>query len=71
MRERLCAVLQELVAEVCEEAGYNQLDDLIMTYKKPDGKFGTVTRSVTVNMLRESPALRLAPAEKGGKKGKK
>ena len=53
--------LQELVAEVCEEAGYRQLEDLVMAYKRPDGEFATVTRSVTIEMLRESPALRLAP----------
>jgi len=69
--------LQELVAEVCEEAGYKQLDDLVMAYKRPDGEFATVTRSVTVDMLKESPALRLAPAStskkssKGGEKPKK
>jgi len=64
--------LQDLVAEVCEEAGYKQLDDLIMTYKRPDGKFATVTRSVTVAMLRKASALRLAPAEaKSGSTKKK
>jgi len=73
--------LQELVAEVCEEAGYRELDDLVMSYKRPDGEFATVTRSVTVDMLKSAPALRLAPAggvakpatkEKGGKeKGSK
>jgi len=64
--------LKDLVAEVCEEAGYKQLDDLIMTYKRPDGKFATVTRSVTVAMLRKASALRLAPAEaKSGSTKKK
>ena len=78
--------LQDLVAEVCEEAGYLDLDDLVMAYKRPDtGEYATVTRSVTVEMLKASPALRLAPAEmqrkadaaskgapgKGGKGGKK
>jgi len=54
--------LQELIAEVCEEAGYRELDDLVMSYKRPDGEFATVTRSVTVDMLKAAPALRLAPA---------
>ncbi|KAL3931662.1 MAG: hypothetical protein SGPRY_001032, partial [Prymnesium sp.] len=53
----------ELVAEVCEEAGLSQLDDLVMTFKRPDGKYATVTRSVTIAMLRQSPALKLAPSD--------
>ena len=40
--------LQELVAEVCEEAGYKQLDDLVMTYKRPDGNFATVRQPTYV-----------------------
>ena len=64
--------LQELVADVCEEAGFTQLDDLVMLYKRPDGEFATVTRSVTIAMLKQSPALRLAPAASAkGKKGSK
>ena len=70
--------LQELVAEVCDEAGYGQLDDLVMAYKRPDGEYATVTRSVTIDMLKESPALRLAPASMSksdkkinGKKGRR
>ena len=47
--------------QVCEEAGYTHLDNLVMAYKRPDGEFATVTKSVTVAMLKESPALRLAP----------
>ena len=53
--------LQELVAEVCEEAGYKQLDDLVMTYKRPDGNFATVCvrcpprpHSQLMRLLRES-----------------
>ena len=87
---------------MCEEAGYQQLEDLVMAYKRPDGEFATVThqhptpsitlhqryitfhqpsspsvnlpspsiavlqvtRSVTIEMLRVSPALRLAPNPK-------
>jgi hypothetical protein len=55
--------LQDLVAEVCDEAGYSDLDDLVMSYKTPDGQYATVTRSVTIDMLKASPALRLATAE--------
>jgi len=62
--------LQELVADVCEEAGYAELDDLVMAYKRPDGEYSTVTRSVTVAMLKASPALRLAPAPPSAKKAK-
>ena len=47
--------------QVCEEAGYTHLDNLVMAYKRPVGEFATVTKSVTVAMLKESPALRLAP----------
>lgn len=54
--------LQELVAEVCEEAGYKDLDDLAMAYKDEEGEYRTVTRSVTIEMLKSAPALRLAPA---------
>lgn len=65
------ADLQEMVAEVCEEAGYKKLDDLIMTYKRDDGVFATVTRSVTIDMLKESPALKLAPAQESSKRSSK
>ena len=51
-----------IIAEVCEEAGFLELDDLVMAYKR-DGEYVTVTRSVTIEMLKDSPALRLAPAE--------
>jgi len=61
--------LQELVAEVCDEAGFRQLDDLILQYKRPDGKFATVTRSVTIKSIKTSPALRLAPAGSTPSKG--
>ena len=44
------AYMQELVADVCEEAGYAELDDLVMAYKRPDGEYSTVTRSVTVQL---------------------
>jgi hypothetical protein len=47
--------------QVRKEAGYTHLDNLVMAYKRPDGEFATVTKSVTVAMLKESPALRLAP----------
>ena len=65
------ADLQDLVAEVCDEAGYRDLDDLVMTYKNEDGEYATVTRSVTIEMLKASPALRLAPANAAPKKKKK
>ena len=38
--------------QVCEEAGYQQLEDLVMAYKRPDGEFATVTASATIEMLR-------------------
>ena len=63
--------LQELVAEVCEEAGYKQLDDLVMMYQRDDGEYATVTRSVTVEMLKASPSLRLAPSSSRKKSSKK
>jgi len=57
--------LQELVAEVCEEAGYQELDDLVMSYKRPGkAEYTLVTRSVTVEMLKASDSLRLAPASR-------
>ena len=48
---------------MCDEAGYSDLDDLVMEYKRADGEFATVTRSVTIRTLKASPALRLIPAE--------
>ena len=35
-----------------------------------DGEYTTVTRSVTIEMLKASPALRLAPANAAPKKPK-
>ena len=63
--------VQDLVAEVCDEAGYRDLDDLVMSYKQPDGSFAIVTRSVTIEMLKASPALKLAPQAAPPKKPKK
>ena len=128
------ADLQDLVAEVCDEAGYRDLDDLVMTYKAANGvradisarqcdrferhppppsssppghwhghlsppstipttnqqppdlrslvatiaspplppqEYSMVTRSVTIGMLKASPALRLAPASTAAAKKKK
>ena len=61
---------------MCDEAGYRDLDDLVMSYKTESGEYATVTRSVTIEMLRASPALRLASAaasqaKKPAAKGKK
>ena len=35
-----------------------------MSYKTPDGSFETVTRAVTMAVLRAAPVLRLAPASR-------
>lgn len=48
----------------CDELGHDQLDNLAMSYKTPDGSFETVTRAVTMAALRAAPVLRLAPASR-------
>eukprot|EP00965_Chrysotila_dentata_P138073 4567478-Pleurochrysis_carterae.AAC.1 len=54
-------VLQNLVADVCEEAGIDDLDEMLMSYQTSSGKWKTVTRSVTMKKLKSTSALRLAP----------
>jgi len=53
--------LQNLVADVCEEAGIDDLDEMLMSYQTSSGKWKTVTRSVTMKKLKSTSALRLAP----------
>ena len=44
--------LQDLVAEVCDEAGYSELDALTMSYKRPDGEYANlVARQMANNPL--------------------
>ena len=54
-------MMQDLVAELCDELGHEQLDNLSMSYRKRDGSFATVTRHVSLKELRGSRMLRLAP----------
>ena len=63
---------QSLVADLCDELGHDQLNNLVMSYRKKDGAFATVTRHVAIRELRASSMLRLAPSSRAepSRKGK-
>jgi hypothetical protein len=58
------ADLQQLVAELCEEAGCGwAADEMIMEHQqKPDGEWAVITRSVPMSRIKAAHALRLIPA---------
>ena len=57
--------LHSLVADLLDELGHDE-DNLVMTYRKKDGAFGTVGKSTTIRELRSSTMLRLAPGSRPG-----
>ena len=56
--------LQQLVAVACEEAGCaEEMGDapMVMSYLAPSGKWSKVTRSVSVETIKQARTLRLVP----------